>query len=218
MKIYYQTHKDELKAYHRTYRESHKEEKNAYDKNHKEKLTVYHKAYYDAHKEEIKAYTKIYDKDYRESHKEEIKVRAKAWNESHKEEVKASNKAWHKANKEERKVKDKAWAKANPDRVRARVARRRAKKAGVVTLQIRPNFLAHLIEEWDNKCAYCKNTSNVWHKDHFMPLALKGHEAEYNYVLACPPCNLSKGPKHPFTFIKEQKICFTFKPYMKFPY
>jgi hypothetical protein len=194
-----QNRKDYLKAY----REAHKDEM---------------KAYYKANKEKIKAYTKNYDKVYYEIHKDEKRTKNKAYRETHKEKMRAQSKAWHQTHKEKHKISCKIWQENNPDNVSAKVARRRAKKAGVVNLPIRTNILEYLLEIWNSKCAYCKNTSTSWHKDHFMPLNLKGHEAEYNLVLACPSCNCSKGSKHPFLFIKEQKINFTFKSYMKFPY
>ncbi len=165
---------------------------------------AYKKAYYVTNKEEIRAQQKSYKQD----HKEEIK----AYCQDHKEE----SKIYYQDNREEMNAFNKVWRETNPEKVLASKNRRRAKKAGVVNVLIRDNFKEYLIEVYDDKCAYCRKHSDKYHMDHFMPLELKGHHAEYNLVLACPSCNLKKKAKHPFFFIKEQKICFTFKPYMKF--
>lgn len=61
-KAYYESHKEQKKAYYEAYRESHKEQKKAY-----------YKAYYESHKEQFKAYRESYKeqrKAYYESHKE----------------------------------------------------------------------------------------------------------------------------------------------------
>lgn len=202
MKAYYVAHKEEKKAYDKAYNEAHKKEKAAVVK-----------AYREAHKEELRARSSVYY----ESNKEVRSVYDKAYREVHKEETKAYKKIYNEAHKEEKKVSNRIWRKANPEKKRAGQARRRAKKAGTVSLPIRDNFKERLLEIWDNQCAYCRNFSDQWHLDHFMPLDLKGHHAEYNLVLACPPCNLSKNAKHPDVWLKEQNICFDFKPYMRLP-
>lgn len=175
---------------------------------------LYQKKYYEANKAEHNAYTKAYY----EANKEKAKPSMKVYYEANKENLKDIAKNYRETHKEEMKAYMKAYHKANPEKFRAAANHRRAKKAGTISVPIRAKFKEYLIEIWDNKCAYCNNPSDRWEQDHFMPLELNGHHAEYNLVLACIKCNRSKKAKHPFMFIEEQKIDFIFKPYMKFDY
>ena len=42
-------------------------------------------------------------------------------------------------------------------------------------------------------CVYCGNPATT--ADHVRPLSRGGHEAEYNLVPACSPCNFGKGAR-----------------------
>lgn len=163
----------------------------------KQKQKEYHAKWYAENRENVKTQ----HVGYKQANRSRILARAAAYRESHRAEASATLAKWQ---------------KANPEKARAAAQRRRAKKASVVRVPIRTDMLSYLIEVWANLCAYCRNTSDKWEIDHFIPIDLKGHHAEYNLVLACPPCNSAKGAKHPFLFIKERKLCFTFKPYMRF--
>jgi hypothetical protein len=81
--------------------------KKAYFDSHKEERKAYYKAYYDSHKEKIKANYKAYY----DSHKEERKATNKAYYDSHKEEMKATHKAYYDSHKEERKDTYNAYCK-----------------------------------------------------------------------------------------------------------
>ena len=70
--------KEELKAYMKAYYQTHKEDYKAYQKAHKEELKAYNKAYYEAHKEEHLERCKSYQK----AHKEEFKAYMKAYQKS----------------------------------------------------------------------------------------------------------------------------------------
>jgi|SRR6266436_5746893 len=206
--------KEEGKAYQKAYRESHKEE-----------MRVYQKAYHEANKEKIRASSKVRHEANREernikamanyeANKEERNIYGKAYYQAHKEKYKANKKVYYEVYKEEYSVYGKAYHKANPEKTRNKWRRRRAKKASVISLPIRTNFETFLIEVWENKCAYCRQTSDKWHQDHFVPLELKGHHAEYNLVLSCPSCNLHKAAKHPQIWLNEMKISFIYPDYM----
>lgn len=45
------------------------------------------------------------------------------------------------------------------------------------------------------QCAYCGATSGPFHIDHVVPVANGGSDDATNLVVACKPCNLSKGRK-----------------------
>lgn len=45
------------------------------------------------------------------------------------------------------------------------------------------------------KCSYCGTLSGPFHIDHVIAVALGGSDDPTNLVVACKPCNLSKGAK-----------------------
>lgn len=61
-----------------------------------------------------------------------------------------------------------------------------------------------LFEKQQGCCAYCHHPlPTTYHVDHVIPLALGGPNHPTNYVLACPPCNLSKRAMPPILFLKK---------------
>lgn len=52
-------------------------------------------------------------------------------------------------------------------------------------------------ERDDNKCRYCGDTAARLHFDHVFPHSRGGSTSVANLVLACAPCNLSKGARTP---------------------
>jgi 5-methylcytosine-specific restriction endonuclease McrA len=206
--------KEEKKAYDKAYNEAHKEEKKASQAlrrntpEGKAKIAAYNNS--PEGKASRAAASATYEKT------PEGKAKIAAYNNSPEGKAKRAAASAAHDNSPEGKAKKAAYEKT-PEGKASRVAasmRRRAKKAGVVNLPIRKNFLEHLIQGYDDKCAYCRKYSDKYHMDHFMPIELKGHHAEYNLVLACPFCNHSKGCKDPYIWLKEKEISFTKPDYM----
>ena len=54
---------------------------------------------------------------------------------------------------------------------------------------------AHVFECDGGQCVYCGAVDGVFHIDHVHPVALGGSSTPENLVVACRPCNLSKGAK-----------------------
>jgi len=105
-------------------------------------------------------------------------------------------------NYEKLREQDVEWCAENRDKRNASESKRRARQ---LTL---PNTLT--TEEWNKavnnfkgKCALCEG--DYEHMDHFIPLATGKVGTVYeNMVPLCSSCNLSKGPKNPFEWIKTQ--------------
>ena len=53
-----------------------------------------------------------------------------------------------------------------------------------------------VIERDGERCAYCGATEGPFH-DHVFPVSRGGHSRPDNLVVACVPCNLSKGARTP---------------------
>ncbi len=52
------------------------------------------------------------------------------------------------------------------------------------------------------RCAYCGSTDGPFHLDHVVPVSRGGHSRPDNLVVACVPCNLSKGAKTPTEWLQ----------------
>ena len=65
-----------------------------------------------------------------------------------------------------------------------------------------------MLKDQNYTCFYCVSAIHFanLHKDHLVPLAMWGPNHIANIVLSCPECNLSKGSKDPFHFIKTTKL------------
>ena len=102
---------------------------------------------------------------------------------------------WIAENKQKVLALAKAWRQANPAKVREIERRRRARKNGVASERIGPEFLGVLIERQGNKCAGCarKFTKTLRPTfDHIVPLSKGGPHAESNLQVMCLSCNSSK--------------------------
>ena len=64
-----------------------------------------------------------------------------------------------------------------------------------------------MIEEQENECFYCRAAVTITdhHKDHLIPLAMWGPNHIDNIVIACSACNLEKGARDPFHFLRVSK-------------
>lgn len=140
-------------------------------------------------------------KAYRESHRELYREAAKRYRKNHPDRAKASY--------------DK-YALAHPDYVARKRKRsylnhyanhygyylaKRAKRRAMLA-NAEGSFteaeIAELYEEQGCVCFYCSEPlGNDFHRDHYVPLSRGGSNYIDNIVLACAPCNLSKGDKLP---------------------
>jgi len=72
---------------------------------------------------------------------------------------------------------------------------RRALMAGVeINDFTRPQWV-WLKRHYGQRCAYCNKKSSALHKEHVIPLVLRGNNTLSNVVPACQACNLRKGAK-----------------------
>lgn len=93
------------------------------------------------------------------------------------------------------------WAVRNPERVGASKRTNRAKRANAEGVHTGHDIKA-LFAHQRGTCPNCqalliKRGPGKYHVDHIMPIALGGSNWPSNLQLLCPPCNMSKGAKHP---------------------
>jgi 5-methylcytosine-specific restriction endonuclease McrA len=143
--------------------------------------------------------------------------RQKRWNEANRETIRQINKRYYDSNakalreaiklnrennREYYREYLKRWNEANREAQRTYKHNRRAriKSSG----KLSKNIAQRLFTAQKGKCACCKIKLENYHIDHIMPLALGGLNVDNNVQLLCPPCNLSKGAKHPVDFMRER--------------
>ncbi len=73
----------------------------------------------------------------------------------------------------------------------------RALGVGRVRENIPASVRNEIFERDAGACVYCGVSSVALHLDHIMPFSRGGSSRPENLVLACVPCNLSKGAKTP---------------------
>jgi hypothetical protein len=160
------------KACHKKYFEKTKDRRSEYGKKYREenkkKISEYLKSYYQENKDTISEYAKEYHKEYYPQNKEKVLLR------------------------------NEKWAKSNPDKVRAKFAKRRAKK-----LQATPDWLTqeHL-DQIKDIYAHARDcevvTGDKYHVDHIVPLQGKdvcGLHVPWNLQVLPAEVNQSKSNK-----------------------
>lgn len=177
----------------------------------------------------VKEREKIYKQDpgylerqrqYRAENKDRLIAGTKAWQEANPEKYmqyqrsyQSANrhraierkKQWRAKNSDWEKAYGRKWRQANLPRLVINAQRRRARIKGVGG-DLSHDIHVRLMKIQKGKCAVCHTDlkKSGHHLDHHMPLALGGSNTDSNMQLLCPPCNLSKGPKHPVDFMRAR--------------
>lgn len=144
-----------------------------------------------------------------QKHKEKILAANRIWIIENKQRHIDLQKAWRDANRDSHRNMIKQWELNNPDKVKAKSLRsnnaRRARLAGS-SGKLSKGIVAKLLKLQKGKCAYCATVLHKHHLDHIIPLALGGKNTDDNVQLLCPPCNMSKGAKHPIDYMQSKGL------------
>jgi 5-methylcytosine-specific restriction endonuclease McrA len=122
---------------------------------------------------------------YREAHPERVTEAQRRYYETHHDIIVERQRAWEAAHRAES------------------VARNNARRARIVDApgHHTSSDIHAQSERQKHRCYWCgAKVYEHYHVDHVMPLALGGSDSPENLVIACPPCNLSKGARHPMEF------------------
>lgn len=113
------------------------------------------------------------------------------------ERYRARRRRRYQAEPEQERTRNRRYKRENPAANVARENRRRARKRNAPGVHTAED-VQRLYEAQHWVCAACPAAlADGYHVDHIMPLALGGSNGPENLQLLCPPCNLSKGAKHP---------------------
>lgn len=140
---------------------------------------------------------------YRLANRAALAQAKRLWRMLNPDKARARNRAYYETNKAKIAIVAKAYRMANPDKGALYQLNRRARrKAGAGTVTVRDIKRIYFLQK--GKCAYCPTKlSKNFHRDHIMPLMLRGMHDKRNIQLTCGPCNLRKGRKHPIDFARE---------------
>jgi 5-methylcytosine-specific restriction endonuclease McrA len=159
----------------RAYREAHREKNIAFSKQYyaenKEQISEQKKQHYNGNKEKHRDYRR----QYFATHIKQIKLKR----EGRKDLARKVNAIWN---------------KNHPDADRIRRQTRRARKAGLART-LTPAQWNHILNEFNNTCAYCGIGDKKLHQEHFIALSIGGEYTHDNIIPACGNCNTSKGKK-----------------------
>jgi 5-methylcytosine-specific restriction endonuclease McrA len=125
------------------------------------------------------------------------------WKQKNRAVLAAKSLAYYHENKEACDARMRAQYHANPEpyvqRANDRRARVRDAEGSYTKADVARIFLLQ-----KGRCAACRISIKVKkHVDHIIPLSRGGSNFPANIQLLCPPCNHSKGAKHPIAWAKE---------------
>lgn len=151
---------------------------------------------------------------YRALNPEKRKATCSIYREKNTEKCREAARSWYEADKDLARAKKRAYDARNNEQARARRAKWRSSNKEATALIKRARTSApgsHSGEDIQrirllqrNRCAHCAvSIVDLYHVDHIVPIKLGGSNDTHNIQLLCPPCNLSKGAKHPILFAQE---------------
>lgn len=148
-------------------------------------------------KEKLRAYRVIYYK----THTAKQKAAVARWRSENPIRLSERHKVWRSKNVEHLTVYERQRRRDNPEYFLAKDAVRRSRLSGCGG-HITARQLSELFRRQGSRCAMCKGRlTPAWrHADHILPLALGGPNVIGNIQWLCPPCNMSKGARHPIDF------------------
>jgi 5-methylcytosine-specific restriction endonuclease McrA len=162
------------------------------------KLSEKRRAHHDKNRERDNAKNREWYAANREYRSAQIKV----YGAEHAEEAKVRSDEWYRNNRARKYAKNRAWAVAHPQEVRAFWQKRYALEKNAPG-SFGADDLRQLFEQQEGCCHYCDvYLTKGFEMDHYIPLSLGGTNEASNIVLACMPCNRSKGNKLPAVFMR----------------
>lgn len=183
-----------------------------------EKIAAGKAAYYAENREKIAAKAREWrmanperfaanNRKYREANRAQLAERACAYRAANPEKAAEVVRAWKVANPEKVAKANRDWHSANPEKSAESKRNRRARIRNAEGKHTAAD-VRRIFDNQRGMCANChaklfKSGSQKFHVDHVMPLAKGGTNWPSNLQLLCPPCNLSKGSKHPIDFAQS---------------
>ena len=167
---WYQANKEKSAAAARAWHAANKEKRQAYLAANRQRIRAQRLAYLAANPDKTQAYLA--------ASKERRRARAAAY---------------HVANRDTILARIRAWELAHPEEVKARAARRRARKRGSSENTLTAAQWQSIKVHYNFRCVYCHTKPRQLTMDHIVSLARGGTHTLSNIVPSCRRCNSKKG-------------------------
>lgn len=196
---YYREHIEERKIYDKAYAEANRDRRRKWHRDwsraNPDRIAFYNKRYQQS--PEGKANSRKRSLAYLARNREEIMAKKRQAYLADPERHREYTRKWREENAEHAKALARKWYRANRSKAAAWSHHRRlATNTGEM---FTGEDVETIFDEQDGCCTYCEaDLSNEYEVDHFIPIAQGGGNEPENIVLACMPCNRSKGAKMPW--------------------
>lgn len=196
---YYLEHVDERKVADRLYREANPEKRREAHRRWREanpERVAYHELRY-RESDAGKANLAERKARFRERHRDRLNAASRAAYYADYERHIGYSRKYEAENRDRRAEQQRQWRLDNKDKVRAWGHARRVKLRSGASFTDKD--IGVILEEQDWQCSYCLADIEAYYEaDHFIPVAKGGGNEPENIVLACLPCNRSKGARLPW--------------------
>lgn len=141
-------------------------------------------------------------KTYRKVNRDKLSLQDKEYKSTRKSHISSISRIYYISNSGSFKEYSRIWS--NTPIGKASSKNKQSKRRSVLKRGSVTNDELLQLEKNATHCFYCNIdlTRTVKHIDHFVPLSKGGEHELTNLVVSCPTCNLRKGAKDPFEFIK----------------
>lgn len=183
-------HNKYSRKYYKQHAAKRKAQMRQYQTDHADELRERGKARYLRNKAKRIAYARTYLKE----HPEVGRKAGQQWYRKNKTQVLTRTKQWAIDHPQQARKYRRAWVRNHRDRARANWAKRRARKANAPIMETIDR--KYIFSRDRGICHLCKRKVDPknWHLDHLTPLSKGGEHSHRNVAVACPRCNLRKGP------------------------
>lgn len=114
---------------------------------------------------------------------------------------------WAIENREKMREYKRAYSEKNKERESRRLATYRKFLKSISEGKHTADDIKRQFDAQHGKCYYCGcEVGDRYHADHAIPLSRGGSDGPENIVIACPPCNQSKGNKLPHEWIQGGRL------------
>lgn len=160
------------------------------------------KAWYRANEDHVKQAARTWS----ELNRDRVVELGKEYRQTNHEKIRSRKFEYYHENADVIKEKVRSWKRDNPDRVNLHNTNRRAIKLSAEG-SYTDNDVELLRAKQGNRCAICSTKlSKTYHVDHVTPLSRGGSNWPANLQITCPKCNLQKGAKDPYVFMRERGL------------
>lgn len=149
-----------------------------------------------AYRKDCKECTQAKSRQWSGEHRDHKHVYNQQYNQAHRSQIRITKRRWVQKNRTHVYQTNDRWRIKYPDKHRARAARYRSLRRGLLaTLTIQE--WNEILVYFEYKCAYCGTDKLPLLQEHVVPVSQGGEYTTVNIVPSCKPCNSRKFNRTP---------------------